>query len=678
MEASEIFYVLLALFLALFVAFFQYYSTIKKKKDRSLWIAVVLRFLSVFFILLLLFNPKFKKKNIYLEKPVLAVAVDNSSSVSYLKQDENAQSLIKGIKESSFLNDRFDISYFTFGNDLNTSSDPDFSETQTRISDLLESFNKLYKDSPLASILITDGNQTYGSDYSFQSTDPAHKIYPVLLGDTLKVTDLKIRQINCNKYAFSGNNFPVELFLTYEGDKPVSTRFSVFKGNTEVYSENINFKTASGTLIKNITLPANKTGIQVYKAQLAILDEEQNKLNNTKEFAIEVIDERSEVLLISEVMHPDLGALKKSIESNEQRVVTFAKSRVSQQEIENSQLVILYQPTTAFKGVVDKLKKQNRNYLLISGAVTDWNFVNSIQNNFQKEWIRQTEEIQAEKNINFNVFNVDEVFFEDYPPLKGFLGDVTFSVPFETVLFDKIKNVKLESPLLATYEKDGARYGLLNGEGIWKWRAYSYVKEGSFEEFDSFFGKLIFYLSSNKKRERLTVDYDSFYDGSNELKITASYFNKNYEFDKGANLLLSLTNTDTKITREIPMVLRGNYYEADISTFPSGSYKFKVAVADKNISKTGNFKILEFDIEKQFLTADKERLNRLAERSGGSLFYPNQLNKLEKQLVNEINFKPIQKSNLEVVSLIDFEYILFIIAVLLSAEWFLRKYKGHI
>ncbi|XLS27489.1 VWA domain-containing protein [Flavobacteriaceae bacterium M23B6Z8] len=677
MDTSDIFLGLFAIVLAAVIAGTNYLSLLRKKNVKSLWLAVLLRFFTAFFILLLILNPKYTKYNSYIEKPSLTVSMDNSSSISFLNLEKNAESLITRIKQSTRLKERFDISYYSFGDEVQSGATLSFTDNQTRINDFLTTVEKL-NSRPGAMVIISDGNQTYGRDYSYQKMGLETNVYPVLLGDTLKIIDLKIGQINCNKYAFSGNSFPVEVFVSYEGDRPAESQLSIYSGNTKVFDQSINFSSGSETIIKNIVLQAKKPGTKVYRVQLEALDAEQNKTNNVKEFAIEVIDQRTEILLVSDLLHPDLGAIKKSIESNEQRRVTIAKSNVAQEEIDKSQLVILYQPTNAFRTLFQKINDQKRNYLIISGTQTDWNFLNRSQEYFQKEWIRQTEDIQAEKNDAYSVFNLEDVSFQEYPPLEGFLGELTFSLPAETLLYNKIRNITLESPLLATFEQDERKFGLLNGENIWKWRAHSFIQNQNFKDFDIFLGKLIFYLSSDKKRERLSVDYQPFYDGSTDLKITASYFNKNYEFDPDVMLLLTLINSESKESRKIPFVLKGGYFEADISTIPAGAYDFEVSVEDENFSKYGTIRILNFDIEKQFLTADVNRMLQLAETTGGTLVYADEFEKLENILMQDDRYKPIQKTKEEVVSLIDFRYLLFLIAALLSAEWFLRKYKGFI
>src|SRR5690606_36964092 len=87
--------------------------------------------------------------------------------------------------------------------------------------------------------------------------------------------------------------------------------------------ETISFSKENNSKILNFYLPANQVGVQSYTAVLEPLENEKNKVNNQKEFAVEVIDQKTNVAIVSDILHPDLGALKKSIEANEQRQVNI-------------------------------------------------------------------------------------------------------------------------------------------------------------------------------------------------------------------------------------------------------------------------------------------------------------------------------------------------------------------
>lgn len=61
--------------------------------------------------------------------------------------------------------------------------------------------------------------------------------------------DLKINQLNVNKYAFHKNKFPVEVFLQYAGDKTANAEFTISQGNTVVAKEKLSFSPSKKQLL---------------------------------------------------------------------------------------------------------------------------------------------------------------------------------------------------------------------------------------------------------------------------------------------------------------------------------------------------------------------------------------------------------------------------------------------
>src|SRR5690554_550702 len=289
------------------------------------WIFGILRFAALFSILLLLINPKFESASYSIEKPKLPVLIDNSASVAILNQHEDVLDLVQKLKENKDLNDKFDLSYFSFGSEFEQLDTLSFSERNTHIYGVLSATNEIFKNKTAPAILITDGNQTLGNDYEFTSHTYRNPIYPVILGDSTQYTDLKISQLNTNRYAFLKNQFPVEVILTYSGPGDVDSEFIVTQGPSTVYRTGVSFSEQENSKTLNFSLPANSVGLQKYTAQILPLESERNTANNTKHFAVEVIDQATNVLIVSNVVHPDLKALKKSITTNEQRRVSIKK-----------------------------------------------------------------------------------------------------------------------------------------------------------------------------------------------------------------------------------------------------------------------------------------------------------------------------------------------------------------
>ncbi|MCW5519499.1 VWA domain-containing protein [Aureitalea sp. L0-47] len=677
MTAETVLYIIVAAVVAFAVAVFMYgYKA--KESVRLRWIFGILRFFSLFALLLLIINPKFRSETYTVQKPKLPVLIDNSSSIAELEQDGNVTEFVEMLKNNSELNDKFDITYFSFGKGLTNNDSLSFSEKNTNIDKALSSIKSVFKNEIAPTVLLTDGNQTLGNDYEFGVSDFGNSIYPLILGDSTKYTDLKIEQLNTNRYAFLKNQFPVEAILVYSGTAPVSAQFLISQGGSTVYRESVSFTELDNTRTLSFTLPANSVGLQRYQAQIVPLQEEKNKSNNTKQFAVEVIDQATNVLVVSKIIHPDLGALRKSISSNEQRTVRFAKPSEAVSLLNDHQLVVLYQPDGTFASLYEEIEKLKKNTFTITGTQTNWDYLNTVQQNFEKEASFQSEFATGVLNRNYGTFAVEDIGFDGFPPLKTAFGTLEVLIPHETILEQAIDGFSSDSPMLATMELNGVRNAIWDGEDLWRWRAQTYLETGDFSAFDEFTGKLVQYLASTKRRSRLEVVGETFYYNNEPIKITAQYFDSNYVFDPRASVTISVVNTETNEQRTFPMLLRSNFYEVDLNSLPAGNYQYTVSVRDEVVTRSGSFTILEFNVEQQFLNADVTKLKRLATNTNGTAFFVSERENLINALLEDQRFVAVQKSEQKVVPLIDWKYLLGLIALLLSLEWFTRKYNGLI
>jgi hypothetical protein len=677
MQTTTVLLIILAALIAMIIVLFQYFYNSKNKGKLRLWLSF-LRFSALFGVFLLLINPEFTKRDFILEKSNLLLLVDNSSSMKQNEAYTDIDAILNDIRASGDIQNIFDIEKYHFGGSLSTEDSLSFSDKNTDITKALKSLNTIFGNGNGAIVLLTDGNSTIGEDYEYYGRSQKFPIYPIVLGDTTSYEDLKINQVNVNKYAFLNNKFPVESFISYEGEADIRAKFNIAVDGKKVYSQNITLSKDNNTKTINTLLEANSVGLKKIRFDLEPLVNEKNINNNGKNVSVEVINEKTNIAIISDMLHPDLGALKKSLESNEQRSVSIHKPSIDINELQDIDMFILYQPNGSFRNIYDYIKKSKSNTFTVSGPKTDWNFLNDVQNSYTKNSYDQSEEVIPTINKGFSLFDISNFDVDNYPPLETNLGEVLINKSHEILLGQKIKGTEIDEPLLVLAGNGLEREAILFGENIWKWRMQSFREYQSFNYFDEIMGKIILYLSTDRSRSRLVLDYKSLFEGNSDAKITATYFDETFSFDPNASISLSLKNKGTNVSKELPMLLRGNYYEVDLGNMPSGAYDFTVKVANGNVSKSGSFIILDYDVEQQFLSSDYQKLNRLAEHTSGYLYYPSGTQKLIQDLVANNNFKPTRKSNENIVSLVDFKILLGIIILALSTEWFIRKYNGLI
>ena len=673
MTRTTILLLILSVFIAGLLSFYQYVFKVKKKSNLIYFLAF-LRGMSWVTLFWLLINPVVSRKINEIQKTPLPVVIDNSKSISELKATTSAEDLYQKIKANKTLADKYDVQFYSFDATFEALKQLDFKGKLSDIDGVAINLKQLYRNKVHPVVLITDGNQTLGNDYVFSFKENA-TVYPIVLGDTTTVIDLKINQINVNKYAFYKNKFPVEVLLLYNGDQNISSSFTMEKGNQLVYKQQLQFSKSKTSQTISFLLDASSIGTATYKATLTSNIKEKNTYNNSKKFAVDIIDQRSEIALVSTINHPDISALKRSIEVNQQRKVTIVNPNKIK-SLQNYNLLLLYQPNPAFQSIFEQNKIAQLNTFIITGTSTDFKFLNQQQNDLQFKVSDQNENYLAYFESDFNLFGQENIGFEKLPPLEHKFGTIVPKTNTTTMLFAGINGVQLQNPLLTFAENGNKRAAYLVGENIWKWRLDTHLTSKSFDAFDLLTDKIIQFLATPSRKNNLVVTYDSFYNLGENIVISASYFNKNYEFDTKAQLTIVVKNSITKASKTYDLLKTNSQYQVNLDGLLPGNYTFTISEKQSNAKFSGAFEVADFDLEKQFVNPDKTRLTQLANRTKGAIFYPNQLENLLKQLEQDERYLSVQKQTIIKSPLIEWKAILVFLISLLALEWFVRKYFG--
>ena len=675
MENYTNIFILIALLFSILIGYYQYYFKVITRTNYSIFLFSI-RSLVFFLLFLLLINPSIPRKDLIIEKPTLSVLIDNSLSIRYLSKDSLVNTMLSSLKSSEILKKNFDVNYYSFGEQFNVIDSLNFDEKQTDIYTPLRSISKNSNDTNNGIILLSDGNQTIGKDYEFIKMNIP--IYSIIVGDTLTYNDVRIDKINTNRYSFVNNKFPVESLLQYNGEESVKLKYTIENTGKIIYSKTINLNKEDNSRLLNIEITSKKEGLNYYKATIENLDNEKNTSNNTKEFSIEVINKQSKVLIVSPFNHPDLGALKKAIESDKQRKVIIQTKNIDNINLSSYKSIIIYQPNFSFKKIINEINKSKKPYLLITGSNTDWSFINSNFTGLNKNDINTVEKYRPSLNKNFLIFNQNNIGFENFPPLLDKFGETTVSIPHQILLYQNIKGFNSKEPLLAISNNNNQKKVFLFGEGIWKWRSTSYLMSNSFQNFDNFISNIVLYISSNTIKNRLDVEVKSSYNANSSININAFFVDENYKFDDRAIIYFTLKNINSKKTTTSPFLLSKKSYKLNLNPLESGEYEYSIDVKNQNFSQKGSFKVNKFDIEKQFNKVNYLKLKELTNKTKGFIYFENNYNELIPDLLNDQRFSFVQKIKINYDQLINWKWGLIIIIVLLSSEWFIRKYYGQI
>ena len=135
MTTSTILLILLSLVIAAALSFYQYFFKVKTH-TRLHWILALLRFITVFGVLLLLINPILSRKTFEVIKTPLPIVVDNSSSIVDLKVNTVAKELHQKLVSNSALGDKYEVQSYRFDSEFESATDFDFKGKQTNLEEL--------------------------------------------------------------------------------------------------------------------------------------------------------------------------------------------------------------------------------------------------------------------------------------------------------------------------------------------------------------------------------------------------------------------------------------------------------------------------------------------------------------------------------------------------------------
>lgn len=666
MAGETILFLLLNGIISVGLSLFFYKSYLK---DKSKWSLIALRFLSFFLIITLLYGFSFEVQQSEVKKPKLFLAIDNSESMLQQADSTELVTLIQRLESNNTLNNLFDLQTFKFSTKVNLSDGLNF---KGKLTNLDEAF-QFYKQSQSNNdhfLVVTDAQQNFGQSIAYTLTSAEkNRAFGLLVGDTTQVDDLLINRLNVNKYAFIDNKFPVEVFVTNSSNQTVTKLLQLKKNNKLVSSKPIKFLPNSSKSYQFEVL-ADKIGQHVYHIEIEALGNERNLNNNSTSFGIEVIDNRYKILMLSNLVHPDIGALKSVITKTNQYSYAIKKTGDTF-NINNYNLIIAYQPNREFESVLEQIKQSRQNLWIIGGTQTDYNLLNTLDLGFKKSTTGLIENVQAQLAPNFSAYQTTFLGLEDYPPLQVQLSPIKTNTNYQPLLNQRIKGFNDDSPLWMLKSYSNLKMSILFGEGLWQWRSKSYQKNQTFEEFDKFIDQHIQFLASSTRQQRLEVNAKRFYNTSERSTISAKYYDANYVLVTNAQLNISIKNTTSGQTNSLTLSRDGDTYRTSINSLPPGTYTYQVSV-DQFVAK-GEFTIIDYNVELEHYNANYALLNSALAKD--HLYLSDQVDLLVQRLAED-KPKAIQKYFIKQLGLIEIKYILGLLILTLGIEWFIRKYKG--
>ena len=661
-------WVLLIISFSAILSYFLYSKKNVPWSSTQNWILASIRFLGAVSLLTLLLSPAIRTVTNRVEKPVIAIALDNSQSVTQRgNSEEEITRLIDQITDQLNDND-IEVEVTTFNDSLN------FNFSTSSLSDLIKSTEDAMEERNfVGTLLITDGIYNRGSSPLYKNY--ITPVFTIGLGDTIPPKDVSISRTLYNKVTFKGNETPIRLEISQKGYANQEVSIQLREKGALLDEQKIRLRNSIQEV--EFVIKSEEEGLRHLVASISNLGNESTLENNRSNIFMEVIDGRQQVLIVANAPHPDIKAIRTTLaETGNYKTEVYIPEIHNEKPNEVFDVVIFH---GAFTSGINFVPKENpgiwyimSNESSIVSANKKLPFINIERRGSQPD------KVVGSFNQNFSKYKIEDVSaFEEYPPIEVPFGSYSLSGPSEVLMYQKLGSVKTQKPLMVVFDDGSQKTALLLGQNIWTWKLQEAAINGNADQFENLITKTVQFLSvkNDKKQFRLKPRENNFTD-SEPILFDAEVYNDIYERIYGNSIGISILSEDGK---------RQNFSFTDSEfnttfrspTFDPGVYQYEasVQIGDKKLTDRGEFSVQNINPEYLNLTANHRMLRNLSSNTGGVYQHVDNAGKILEDIKSK-GFKSIIKSEEDLVPLFQAWWWYLIIFLLFTSEWFLRKFWG--
>lgn len=609
--------------------------------------------------------------------------------------------------------------------------------TASSIGQALSYVNDQLNGLPLGGlVLISDGADNSDVDPVIAAQDFGVRQIPIFtlgVGQENIPQDIGIVDVSAAKTVLEGSVFTVEVAVNHQGYEGQEIELSINDGEIMVVSDVVTLGAEGVTRRFELELTPERPELIVYDLNVELQSDEIIGENNSYSFLVDNTEKAPLDILYLEG-HPrnEYKFIRRALEGdNSLRLATYLQTGpekyyrqgiesptelssgfpTDKEELYQYEAIILGDIEESFfnadqlQMIEDFVAERGGGFLMsgmvdedfVSTPIADMLPISLVEENFLPAHLRGglrrgehlTGELYYPRVTNNGEFSPllrlasedaeNRRLWQQLPELQGVY--VTGRIkPGATVLVEHplLQYQNQAIPVIASQRYGSGRSISVATASTWRWQMMLPSGDQSHE---TLWRQLLRWLSVSAP-ERISIDFDrEFYNVGDEVNVTATVLNDEYEPDNDATLWMQTEDPLAALT-DIPMewdIEKDGVYRSSFTVEEEGVYSMLIDVASAagNAAADGSEKRAAFVVTpslREYTNAEMDSglLARIAEASGGAFF--NLADSTD--IVSAIEFTPNAYSREIQIDLWDRPWLLALLISLLCLDWIARRMKG--
>lgn len=700
LSGSTWLYIILA---AILIAFsvFVYRYTLPRISNSSKILLTIIRSFIFALVLFLIFEPILSLTKRTNDENNTLLLIDNSKSISAKDSLKRSQSILKLIKDLNS-EESINVKLFSFGNKIDSVSvgQPvlNLDGQSTNFSSLISLLNK-HQSYASSAVLVSDGIITEGADPSYQLEKMQIPIFTVGVGDSSTKKDVELFNVSHNQYIYAGAATKILATIRQNGFDGRGVKLSLYEEDLQIESKEI-LLSNSGNNITDFLYTPKTGGEKKLRIAISPLSGEFNPLNNQKTFFLTVLDTKIKIGLVAGSPSPDVSAVASALESDKNikinKFIQVSQNKIWDERkvnaLDSSSVLFLIDfpasntPQQLISQIVNKIEKGTPFFISVSSSC-DFGKLKALETylpfftrKISPDAFQVLPEIQKnEFASNFSQLGNAVTVWNNLPPVFQSVTEMISKPESKIIVKSKVREAILNSPLIMLRSIGNQRSFAVNASNFWRWSLQASERNPDF--FKNFVNEIVKWLSltGDKKQFKLSLN-KKVYSSNEQVQITAELYDNSFNPVDTAQVKLEISHADQK--NELILTPQGNgIYTGNFTPEVNGDFICMASTqlsGNSTLNSSTRFSVSSSEIELLDTKMRIDYLKLLANSSNGEYFGIENYDNLVQRLIDaekKKNGGTLIKNEFE---LWNYSFILGLIVLLFSTEWFLRKRFGMI